>query len=127
MIWILRDKLLQILFDENLGKHNKYSNFRDSPENWKSIMSRGTIDIYEYLHEKVLSEKNPQSNMASKTLSNQMAFGENGIEFRKCRMILAIQNESQLQHAKLCYPIEDKDLLKDTGRLNINQILTNIS
>ena len=90
-------------------------------------MSRGTIDIYEYLHEKVLSEKNPQSNMASKTLSNQMAFGENGIEFRKCRMILAIQNESQLQHAKLCYPIEDQSLLEDTGRLNINQILTNIS
>ena len=63
------------IFDENLGKHNKYSHFRDSPENWKSIMSRGTIDIYEYLHEKVLSEKNPQSNMASKTLSNQLAFG----------------------------------------------------
>ena len=90
-------------------------------------MSRGTIDIYEYLHEKVLSERNPQSNMSSKTLSNEMAFGENGIEFRKCRMILAIQNEYQLQHAKLCYPIEDKDLLEDTGRLNINQILTNIS
>ena len=88
-------------------------------------MSRGTIDIYEYLHEKVLSEKY-QSNMASKTLSNQMAFGENGIEFRKCRMILAIQNEYQLQHAKLCYPIEDKHLLEDTGRLNINQMITNI-
>ena len=90
-------------------------------------MSRGTIDIYEYLHERISAEKNPQSNMASKTLSNQMAFGENGIEFRKCRMILAIQNESQLQHAKLCYPIEDQSLLEDTGRSNINQMLKNIS
>ena len=110
----------------NIFKHNKYSHFRDSPENWKSIMSRGTIDIYEYLHERVLSEKNPRSNMASKPIANQMAFGENGIEFRKCRMILAIQNESQLQHAKLCYPIEDKDLLEDTGRFNINAMLPNI-
>ena len=45
----------------------------------------------------------------------EYVFGKNGIEFRNCRMMLAIQNESQLKHAKKFYPLEDENLSKDLG------------
>ena len=79
-------------------------------------MSQGTMSIYEYLHKKALS-KQIQTNeiKASKDCNNDNEFGCNGIEFRKCRMMLAIQNESQLKHSKKFYPEEDESLLNDLG------------
>ena len=79
-------------------------------------MSKGTIDIYSYLHNKILSI-NDQENLQqdSNGTLREYIFGKNGIEFRKCRMMLAIQNESQLKHAKKFYPMEDESLSKDLG------------
>lgn len=79
-------------------------------------MSRGSIDIYGYLNEKVLLRQGTTNYIptANSTL-NLNVLNKNGIEFRNCSMILAIQNESQLNHAKSNYPMENQSLLKDNG------------
>ena len=79
-------------------------------------MSQGTINIYEFLHNKILSTAG--KNIGLESCNNDFkdhAFGNNGIEFHKCRMMLAIQNESQLGHSKKYYPVEDEKLLSDLG------------
>lgn len=79
-------------------------------------MSKGTIDIYSYLHNKILSihDQEKLQTDSNSTLS-EYEFGDNGIEFRNCRMMLAIQIESQLKHAKKFYPLDDENLSKDLG------------
>ena len=82
------------------------------------------MDIYEYLHEKMLMHVQSRQSVSSRNaLLNPVTFGKNGIEFRKCRMILAIQNEVQLKHAQSSYPTEDELLMEDQGMLHINIIL----
>ena len=79
-------------------------------------MSRGTIGIYEYLHHKILwLHENSKLLDNSSSFSNTNTFGKNGIEFRKCRMLLGIQNELQLEHAKSCYPTENECMINDQG------------
>ena len=80
------------------------------------MMSKGTIDIYSYLHNKILSIHDQEKLLydSNSTLSEYI-FGKNGIEFRNCRMMLAIQNKSQMKHAKKFYPLEDENLSKDLG------------
>ena len=81
-------------------------------------MSRGTIDIYAFLHNKILSTGGKTIGLESSTNDyKEYAFGNNGIEFHKCRMMLAIQNESQLEHSKKYYPLEDEKLLSDQGNI----------
>ena len=79
-------------------------------------MSQGTINIYEFLHKKMLSGSD-QENLSkeSNDCRSDLKFGKNGIEFRKCQMMLAIQNEFQLNHSKKFYPEETDDLLNDLG------------
>ena len=79
-------------------------------------MSRGTIDIYAFLHNKILSTEGKRIRLESSNNDfKDHAFGNNGIEFHKCRMMLAIQSESQLEHSKKYYPLEDEKLLSDLG------------
>ena len=79
-------------------------------------MSQGTINIYEFLHNKLLSTCDQEkTSKDSKNGTNGHKFGKNGIEFRKCRMMLAIQNEFQLNHSKKFYPEETDNLLSDLG------------
>ena len=87
-------------------------------------MSRGTIDIYEYLHQKSLLQQDDTKWLdTNNSCLSRNAFRKNGIEFRKCRMILAIQNKAQLEHAKSHYPTENEHLLKDQGEYwNIQEI-----
>ena len=87
-------------------------------------MSRGTIDTYECLHEKSLSQQdNTKLLDTDNSCLNRNAFRKKGIEFRKCCMILAIQNKAQLEHAKSHYPTENEHLLKDQGEYwNIQKI-----
>ena len=80
-------------------------------------MSRGTIGIYEYLHQRVLLQQENEKLLDNSYshISNTSRFGKDGIEFRKCRMILAIQNEAQLEHARSCYPTENELMINDQG------------
>ena len=79
-------------------------------------MSQGTMNIYEFLHNKLLSTSDQEKTSKDlKNGANEHRFGKNGIEFRKCRMMLAIQNEFQLNHSKKFYPEETDNLLSDLG------------
>ena len=79
-------------------------------------MSKGTIDIYAFLHNKILSKEGKTIGIKSTNNDlNDSAFDNHGIEFHKCRMMLAIQNEPQLEHSKKYYPLEDEKLLSDLG------------
>ena len=79
-------------------------------------MSQGTINIYEFLHKKMLSTFDQEKSAKdSNDFRSDPKFGKNGIEFRKCRMMLAIQNEFQLNHSKKFYPEETDNFLDDLG------------
>ena len=81
-------------------------------------MSQGTISIYEFLHKKMMSASDRESSSEeSNDCSADPKFGKDGIEFRKCQMMLAIQNEFQLNHSRKFYPEETDKLLNDLCNL----------
>ena len=78
-------------------------------------MTRGTMEIYKYLHAKHVSQHTTIGHINQPQLSNLAQLGTNGIEFRSCPMMLAIHNDAQMTYAMANYRMDSDELSYDHG------------